>query len=199
MIIVNSCSSFDETSLQYWTDSLTTSGCVGDFGKKSPYPITVAFEMSEVRNAWKAVHVEALPIGCTSSRRRVGQMWTKFQRVFKWSNGSARHTDSPGSVSTPNRERLFWRSLRLRWLSFGLNGWENCREDRRDFSRETLAVAVSSSPISLCWKIICVVPCSVRPSLVYSWKSRLSNANYVKRPGFRLVGMWVSVHQLTLP
>ena len=123
MIIVNFCSSFDETSS-------TTSGCVRDCRKKGPYPITVAFERSELRPVWKEVHVVALPIGCTSSSRRVGQMWTEFQKVFKWFNGSARHTGSTGSVSAPNREQLFWRSLRLRWLSLGLSGWENCREDR---------------------------------------------------------------------
>ena len=146
MIIVNSYSSFDETSPQYWTDSSTTSGCVGDYWKKGPYPITVALEMSELRHVWKEVHVEALPIGCTSSRRRVGvQMWTKFQKVFEWFNGSARHTGSIGSVSTPNREQLFWRSFRLRWLSSGLN---DCERRSRNFSRETLAaVAVSSSLI----------------------------------------------------
>ena len=165
MIIVNSCSSFDETSPQYWTDSSTTSGCVGDCGKKGPYPITVAFEMSELRPVWKEVQVVALPIGYTSSSRKVGQMWTKSQKVFKWFNGSARHTGSTGSVSTPNTEQLFWRPLRLRWLSLGLSDWENWS---RDFIREALAVAVSSSPISLCWKITCVVPCSACPYLVYS-------------------------------
>lgn len=59
----------------------------------------------------------------------------------------------------------------------------------RVFSRGKLTVGVGSSSGFLYWNMTCVVPCSVHPSFVYSWKSRLSNANCVNRPTFRFVGM----------
>ena len=132
-----------------------------------------------MRNAWNELHVGASQLGFRSSNSTVGQLCTRCQRMLRWSRGSARHTGSLGSVSTPTRERLFWQSFRLRWLSLVWKGWEDSRAVWRVFSRGKLTVGVGSSSGFLYWNMLCVVPCSVRPSFVYSWKSRLSNANCV--------------------
>ncbi len=118
-----------------------------------------------MRNAWNELHVGAAQLGFRSSNSTIGQLYTKCQRMLRWSRGSARHTGSLGSVSTPTRERLFWRSFRLRWLSLVWKGWEDSRAGWRVFSRGKLTVGVGSSSGFLYWNMMCVVPCSVRPSL----------------------------------
>ena len=91
---------------------------------------------------------------------------TKCHTMLRWSRGSARHTGSLDPVSTLTRDRLLWRSLRLRWLCFRWN-------------------AVFVNPLCTLWKQGCQMQ-AVQPwgSLVWTHHPELSVLQFTLHPDF---------------